>query len=167
MFIEVSFFIFTISLYSLIWLCEYKLNVLYSEKSNDSQKDYRKDWVIGEGFFHTFADIESAKDFVVYLTQRINNKELTKKPELYKLPTNANLVILNAIIPKGSLYYEWPYKAYGPEIHRGMGKIPAKRRLKIKLYIWIFSVNKKRLWKHSLLSFRVWKRMEEKNNPNI
>ena len=28
MFIEVSFFIFTISLYSLIWLCEYKLNVL-------------------------------------------------------------------------------------------------------------------------------------------
>ena len=61
-------------------------------------------------FFHTFADIESAKDFVVYLTQRINNKELTKKPELYKLPTNADLVILSAIIPKCSLYYEWPYK---------------------------------------------------------
>ena len=27
MFIEVSFFIFIISLYSLIWLCEYKLNI--------------------------------------------------------------------------------------------------------------------------------------------
>ena len=91
-------------------LVEYRLNVLYSEESNDSQKDYRKDWVIGEWFFHTFSDIESAKEFVDYLTQRINNKNLTKKPELYKLPSDAKLVILNAIIPNWSLYYEWPYK---------------------------------------------------------
>jgi hypothetical protein len=104
-------------------LVEYKLNVLYTEESNDSQKDYRKDWVIGEGFFHTFADIEPAKDFVVYLTQRINNKELTKKPELYKLPTNADLVILNAIIPKGSLYYEWPYKEVKSEKTYASNKI--------------------------------------------
>ena len=104
-------------------LVEYKLNVLYTEESNDSQKDYRKDWVIGEGFFHTFADIESAKDFVVYLTQRINNKELTKKPEHYKLPTNADLVILSAIIPKGSLYYEWPYKEVKSEKTYASNKI--------------------------------------------
>lgn len=91
-------------------LVEYQLNVLYSEESNDSKKDYRKDWVIGEWFFHTFSDIKSSKDFVDFLTQRINNKNLTKKPELYELPPNAELIILDAIIPKGSLYYEWPYK---------------------------------------------------------
>ena len=91
-------------------LVEYQLNVLYSEKSNDSNKDYRKDWVIWEWFFHTFTDIELAKDFVDYLNQRINNKKLTKNPELYVLPLDAELIILDAIIPKGSLYYEWPYK---------------------------------------------------------
>lgn len=91
-------------------LVEYQLNVLYSEESNDSQKDYRKDWVVGEWFFHTFADVKSAINFIDYLTQRINNKNLTKKPELYELPFDAELVILDAIIPKGSLYYEWPYK---------------------------------------------------------
>lgn len=93
-----------------IELIGYELNTLYSEKSNDSKKDYRKDWAIGEWFFHTFTNIDSAKDFVDYLTQRINNKNLTKKPELYKLPPDSKLVILNANIPKWSLYYEWNYK---------------------------------------------------------
>ena len=93
-----------------IELVGYELNTLYFERLNDSKKDYRKGWVIGEWFFHTFADIESAKDFVDYLTQRINNKSLTKRPELYKLPPDSKLVILNAIIPEGSLYYEWNYK---------------------------------------------------------
>ena len=104
----------------LVW---YELNTLYSEKSNDSRKDYRKDWVIGEWFFHTFADIESTKDFVNYLTQRINNKNLTKKPELYKLPDWSKLVILNANIPKWSLYYEWNYKEIPSEETYASNKI--------------------------------------------
>ena len=93
-----------------IKLVEYQLNTLYSEKSTDPKKDYRKDWAIGEWFFHTFSDIDSAKDFVNYLLQRINNKKLTKRPELYKLPPGAELVILSSTIPVGSLYYKWPYK---------------------------------------------------------
>lgn len=93
-----------------IELVGYELNILYSGKSNDPKKDYRKGWTIGEWFFHTFTDIKAANDFVDYLTQRINNKNLTKKPELYQLPPDAKLIILDAIIPKDSLYYEWPYK---------------------------------------------------------
>lgn len=106
-----------------IELVGYELNTLYSERSNDPKKDYRKDWVIGEWFFHTFADIESAKDFVDYLIQRINNKNLTKKPELYKLPTDSKLIILNASIPKWSLYYEWNYKEIPSEKTYASNKI--------------------------------------------
>lgn len=104
-------------------LVEYQLNTLYTEESNDSQKDYRKDWVIGEWFFHTFADIKSAIDFIDYLTERINNKNLTKKPELYQLPPDAELLILDAIIPKGSLYYEWSYKEVKSEKTYASNKI--------------------------------------------
>ena len=91
-------------------LIEYHLNTLYSEKSNNPKKDYRKGGTIWEWFFHTFCDIESALDFVNYMNKKLNNPESTKHPELYKIPDGARLTILNALIPKWSLYYEWRYK---------------------------------------------------------
>ena len=91
-------------------LIEYHLNTLYSEKSNNPEKDYRKDGTIWEWFFHTFCDIESALDFVNYINKKLNNPKSTKHPELYKIPDGARLTILNALIPKWSLYYEWRYK---------------------------------------------------------
>ena len=91
-------------------LAEYHLNTLYTEKSDDPKKDYRKDWVIGEWFFHTFCDMKSALDFVNYLKNKLNNPTSTKHPELYKIPIESKLVILNSHIPKWSLYYEWKYK---------------------------------------------------------
>lgn len=104
-------------------LIEYRLNTLYSEKSNDSKKDYRKDGTIGEWFFHTFCDIESALDFINYLNKKLNNPESTKHPELYRIPDGAKLVILNALIPKWSLYYEWTYKEINSEKTYASNKI--------------------------------------------
>jgi len=91
-------------------LIEFKLGIVYETESNDFDKDYRKDWYIGEWFFHTFYDIESAKDFVNYMVNKLENPQSTKRSELYKIPNGSNLVILNAVIPKWSLYYEWNYK---------------------------------------------------------
>ena len=112
-------------------LVEYHLNALYSEKSNDSNKDYRKNWVIGEWFFHTFCDIESALDFVDYLNKKLNNPTSTKHPELYKIPSESKLVILNALIPKWSLYYEWRYKEIQTE------KTYASNQI---IYEWIHNI---------------------------
>ena len=96
-------------------LVEYHLNTLYSEKSNDSKKDYRKDWTIWEWFFHTFCDIESALDFMDYMNKKIKNPTYTKHPELYKIPHGARLTILSAHIPKWSLYYEGIYEEINTE----------------------------------------------------
>ncbi len=112
-------------------LVEYRLNTLYLEKSDDSKKDYRKDWTIGEWFFHTFCDIESALDFINYLNKKLNNPTSTKHPELYKIPSESKLVILNARIPKWSLYYEWRYKEIGTE------KTYASNQI---IYEWIYDV---------------------------
>ncbi len=99
-----------------IQLIEYHLNTLYSEELNSNpKKDYRKDGMIGEWFFHTFCDIESALDFVNYMNKRLNNPESTKHPELYKIPNGARLIILNARIPEWSLYYEGIYKEINTE----------------------------------------------------
>lgn len=91
-------------------LPEYHLNELYQTASIDSEKDYRKDWVIWEGFYHTFCDLKSAEDFVNFLNNKIQYPENSKHPELYKIPNGAKIVILNAIIPTWALYYEWEYK---------------------------------------------------------
>ena len=104
-------------------LIEYHLNTLYSEESNDFEKDYRKDGTIWEWFFHTFCDIESALDFVDYMDKKLSNPESTKYPELYKIPDGAKLVILNARIPKWSLYYEGVYKEIQSERTYASNKI--------------------------------------------
>lgn len=112
-------------------LIGYHLNTLYIEKSNDSKKDYREDGTIGEWFFHTFCDIESALDFVDYLNKKINNPTSTKHPELYKMPIWSKLVILKALIPKWSLYYKWKYKEIQSE------KTYASNQV---IYEWIYNV---------------------------
>ena len=104
-------------------LVEYHMNTLYSEEANDSGKDYRKDGTIWEWFFHTFCDIESAVDFVNYMDKKLKNPESTKHPELYKIPEDARLTILNAHIPKWSLYYEGIYKEIKTEKTYASNKI--------------------------------------------
>ena len=91
-------------------LIRFELNILYETGNNDINKEYREGWLVWEWFYHTFCDIESAKDFFDYMLKKINNPELTKHPERYKIPHDSKFVILNAIIPKWSLYYEWNYK---------------------------------------------------------
>ena len=44
------------------------------------------------------------------MMKKLKNPESTKRSELYKIPQGSKLVILNAIIPKWSLYYKWNYK---------------------------------------------------------
>lgn len=84
----------------------YQLNTLYHTDSNDPNQDYRKDGVIGSGFFHTFCDMDAAKEFARFLEWRIESIET--KP--YFMPWDAKIIVLEAIIPKGSLYYEGIYK---------------------------------------------------------
>ena len=91
-------------------LIRFTLGTVYETGSNDISKDYRKDWYIGEWFYHTFCDLESAKHFVNYMMKKLKNPESTKRSELYKIPQESELVILNALIPKWSLYYKWNYK---------------------------------------------------------
>ncbi len=84
----------------------YYLNKTYETELTNPNADYRIDGVIWKWFYHTFCDITSAQKFVNYLTNKINNPDL----ELYQIPFDAELVILEALIPKFALYYQWRYK---------------------------------------------------------
>lgn len=89
---------------------EYHLNELYETESTDPNKDYRVNWNIWIWFYHTFCDLESAQAFAQMINNKIRNPQNTHHPELYTIPEWAKIVILNAHIPQGSLYYEWTYQ---------------------------------------------------------
>lgn len=75
------------------------------DTSMDSEKDYRIDGEVGEGFFHTYCELEDARKFKDLLLEKSNSNN-----DLYTIPRGSELVILNSIIPKGSLYYKGDYK---------------------------------------------------------
>lgn len=107
-----------------IKLNKYRINKLYSTDSMDSNVDYRKDGMIWEWFLHTFCDLKSASNFVSFLQNRIDeNKSIQKNWRSYKIPVWSRLVILNAIIPKWSLYYKWNYKEVAMEKTYASNKI--------------------------------------------
>lgn len=93
-----------------IELTEYHLNELYRTESTDPDKDYRINWVIWVWFFHTFCDFGSAQIFANKINDKLITPQVSHHPELYTIPQWAKIVILNAIIPENSLYYEWVYQ---------------------------------------------------------
>jgi hypothetical protein len=57
------------------------------------------------------------------MNKKLNHPESTKHPKLYKIPDDAKLVILNAHIPKWSLYYQGIYKEIQSERTYASNKI--------------------------------------------
>lgn len=75
---------------------KYKLRTPYETDSHELV-DYRSNDGIGQGFFHTFLDLNEAESYV--------SKIKVDYPE-------RQYVILNVIIPRGALYYVGRYTRY-------------------------------------------------------